>query len=147
LATFNAWGPALVTSIALLLLGVMILRVTVTKPAAERQHLTPPSRDSAALRTALDFAEVINAYDVSSLSDPRVHRSQIVRLRPEKYQEGATEIPAHFLGGSTVSVDLSHLSGHNAARLVDFCSGLLCGRPGWIFRATDTVVILTPIAS
>ena len=147
MATFNSWGPTLVTSIALLLFGVMILRVASTKAVAGRQHPTSTPRDTAALRTALDFSEVINAYEVSSLSDPRVHRGKIVRLAPEQYQEGATEIPLHFLGGSVVSVDLSHLNGNNAARLVDFCSGLLCGCPGWIFRATDTVVILTPAAS
>ena len=97
------------------------------------------------MRIALEFAEAINAYDASSLSDPRIHLGKIVRLTPVKYQEGVLEIQQHFMNGETVSIDLSKLGGNSAARLVDFCSGLLCGGPGWLFRAADTVIILVPV--
>lgn len=147
MGTLNAWGPTLVIVIALLLFGVIALRITGSKSSASPRSPYAPRGDLEALRIALGFAEVINAYDASSLSDPRVHLGKIVRLAPAKYQEGVLEIQQHFRQGNVVSVDLSMLSRRDAARVVDFCSGLLCGRPGWLFRATDTVIILTPVNS
>ena len=145
--TLNSWGPALVILIALLLFCVTILRITERRPSTIRRPANAVRGNTEVLRTALDSAEVINAYDTFSLSDPRIHSGNIVRLRPVKYREGALEIQKHFIQGSVVSVDLSRLDSNNAARLVDFCSGLLCGSPGWLFRATDVVIILTPMAS
>lgn len=147
MATLNSLGPTLVIVVTLLLFGVTVLRITRTNSSTVRRSPHAARRDTEALRIALGFAEVINAYDVSSLSDPRVHLGEIERLKPAKYQEGVLEIQRYFMQGNVVSVDLSRLSGGNAARLVDFCSGLLCGSPGWLFRATDTVIVLTPMTS
>jgi FtsZ-interacting cell division protein YlmF len=93
----------------------------------------------------LDSAEAINAYNASALDDPRIHRGAVIHLAPKDYQEGATRIPRHFIEGNVVSVDLGRMSAESAARLVDFCSGMLAGYSGWLFRATDSVIILTPV--
>jgi FtsZ-interacting cell division protein YlmF len=144
LTTLSSWGPTLVITLALLIAGMIALRVAGTRP---RETYIIPRVDQKgydALRIALDFAETINAYNVSSFSDPSIHLEEIVRLTPTKYQEGALEIPRQFKEGRVVSVDLSLLSIANAARTVDFCSGLLSGTSGWLFRATDRVIVLTP---
>jgi FtsZ-interacting cell division protein YlmF len=147
LTTFDTWGPVLVLIFVLALSGAVALRITGTGLLARKRTIAPNSspRDIQALRTALYSAEVINAFDVSSLSNPRIHVGDIVRLTPIKYREGVVEIQRHFVEGNVVSVDLGRLDGASAARVVDFCSGLLCGSPGWILRVTDSVIILTPV--
>jgi len=133
--------------LAVLLAGAIGLRIasvngrTKPSPIFAREH----SRD--ALTIALDAAQIVNAYDVGSLCDPRIHLGGIVRLAPSKYQDAALEIPRHLMDGHLVSVDLSLMSVNQAARLVDFCSGLLAGTSGWLFRATDRVIVLTPTRS
>jgi FtsZ-interacting cell division protein YlmF len=143
--TLDSWGPTLVLVVALLAASLAGFRVS--RP---RSHSKYPNRITGEngfdlLRTALESAERINAYDVSLLSDPRIHLSEVVRLVPIKYQDGAIEIPRHYLSGAVVSVDLNYLTNANAARLVDYCSGLLIGTSGWLFRATDRVIVLTPV--
>ena len=54
------------------------------------------------------------------------------------------DIPRYFSEGHVVSVDLGRMSASHAARLVDFCSGYLVGASGWLFRAADRVIVLTP---
>lgn len=141
------WGPVLALIIVLVLSGVVALRIIGAGSEVRRSPILPnsQSRDIQTLRTALHYAEDINAFDVSSLGNPRVHVGAIVRLAPTKYREGVLEIQRHFIEGNVVSVDLGRLDGASAARVVDFCSGLLCGSPGWILRVTDSVIILTPV--
>jgi cell division inhibitor SepF len=144
LATLNSWAPTLVIVLALLLFGMIGLRLTGNRSLTFQRFPYAAREDPESLRIALRFAEVINAYDASAFGDPRVHLGKIVRLAPAKYQDGVLEIQEHFRKGRVVSVDLGAMSNRDAARVVDFCSGLLCGRGGWLFRATGTVVILTP---
>jgi FtsZ-interacting cell division protein YlmF len=144
-ATLGSWGPTLVLVVALLAASLAGFRVS--RP---RNHNAYPNRTIGEnsfdlLRNALESAERINAYDVSLLSDPQIHLREVVRLVPIKYQDGAIEIPRHYLGGAVVSVDLSRLTNASAARMVDYCSGLLSGTSGWLFRATDRVIVLTPV--
>lgn len=145
MSTISAWGPTAVLAIA------AILWFTVLAAGARQRRfpygygLPAGRRGSSILATALETAEAINAYDSNSLSDPHVHQGPIVRLRPENYRAGALDISSCFTSGSIVSIDLAMLETREAARLVDFCSGLLSGSQGWLFRATDSVIILTPI--
>lgn len=143
MTTLTEWGPTLVILLAVLLAGLMGLRIagrtrTTYYPFFAGEHGTD------ALKVALNFAESINAYDVASFSDPHIHLGDVVRIAPIKYQDGAVEIPRHFKDGHVVSVDLGLMSVNQAARLVDFCSGMLAGTSGWLFRATDRVIVLTP---
>jgi hypothetical protein len=145
LSTISAWGPT-----ALLAVVVILLFASMAAGARRRRFLPGyvlplGGRASSILATALEAAEAINAYDPNSLSDPRVHQGHIARLRPDHYWTGALDISSCFTSGSIVSVDLAMMETREAARLVDFCSGLLSGSPGWLFRATDSVIILTPI--
>jgi cell division inhibitor SepF len=99
-------------------------------------------RDELAI--ALKAAERINAYSIATGGNPSVHLSEIIRISPGSYQAAVREIPAYFLDGRVISVDMNSMDSHEAARLVDFCSGMVAGGSGWIFRATDRVLVLTP---
>lgn len=143
LTTLTEWGPTLVILLAVLLAGLIGLRIAGVRTRPAYPFLAS-ERGTNALRVALNFAESINAYDVASLNDPHIHLGEIVRLAPTRYQDGAVEIPRHFKDGHVVSVDLGLMSVNHAARLVDFCSGMLAGTSGWLFRATDRVIVLTP---
>jgi FtsZ-interacting cell division protein YlmF len=147
LTTLTEWGPTLVMLLAVLLAGLIGLRVAGARTRTVYAPFFASERGKDALRIALNFAESINAYEVASFSDPHVHLGEIIRLAPIKYQDGALEIPRHFKDGHVVSVDLGLMSVNQAARLVDFCSGLLAGTSGWLFRATDRVIVLTPTSS
>jgi hypothetical protein len=146
LATLIEWGPTLVILLAVLMAGLIGLRISGTRNR-KAHPLVAGGQSTNALRSALNFAESINAYDVSSLSNPRIHLGDVVRLAPIRYQDGAVEIPRQFKDGHVVSVDLGLMSVAHAARLVDFCSGMLAGTSGWLFRATDGVIVLTPPSS
>lgn len=102
-------------------------------------------RGSAALSAALREAEKVNGFRAGLLCDPMVHLRPVIRISPNTYQDGVAEIPRLFSGGHVVSVDVSYMPVQQAARLIDFCSGYLLGTPGWLFRAADKVIVLTPI--
>jgi FtsZ-interacting cell division protein YlmF len=144
LTTLTEWGPTLVILFTAFLAGLIGLRVAGAKTHTSYPPFSAGDHNTDALKVALNSAESINAYDVASLSDPHIHLGNIVRLAPIKYQDGALEIPRHFKEGHVVSVDLGLMSVKHAARLVDFCSGMLAGSSGWLFRATDRVILLTP---
>jgi FtsZ-interacting cell division protein YlmF len=143
--TLGSWGPTLVLVVVLLVASLAGFRVSRQRNHNGHQNRIIVERGFDSLSIALESAERINAYDVSLLGDPQIHLSEVVRLVPLKYQDAAVEIPRHYLSGAVVSVDLSRLTSANAARLVDYCSGLLSGTSGWLFRATDRVIILTPV--
>jgi FtsZ-interacting cell division protein YlmF len=130
--------------LAVLLAGLIGLRIARVRTRTAYSPFFASEQGTNALSVSLKSAESINAYDVASFSDPHIHLGGIVRLAPIKYQDGAAEIPRHFKDGHVVSVDLGHMSVNQAARLVDFCSGMLAGTSGWLFRATDRVIVLTP---
>jgi hypothetical protein len=144
LTTLTEWGPTLVILLAVLGAGLIGLRIAGTRKRTAYHPFVAGGHSTNVLRSALSFAESINAYDVSSLSNPCIRQGNVVRLAPIEYQAGAVEIPRHFKDGHVVSVDLGRMSVAQAARLVDFCSGMLAGTSGWLFRATDMVIVLTP---
>jgi FtsZ-interacting cell division protein YlmF len=135
LATLSEWGPTLVILLAVLVAGIISLRHATAKTRTARYPFLASEQSTNALRVALSSAESINAYDASSLSDPHIHLGDVVRLAPIKYQDGAVDIPRHFKDGHVVSIDLGLMNVSQAARLVDFCSGMLAGTSGWLFRA------------
>jgi FtsZ-interacting cell division protein YlmF len=139
-----AWGPTLVMVCAVLLAGVISLRFTGGKLRVSTSDFPISEKESAALLTALREAESINAYRAHMPIDPTIHLSPIARIAPATYQDGVKEIPRHFGEGHVVSVDLGRLTASHATRLVYFCSGYLVGTRGWLFRAADRVIVLTP---
>jgi hypothetical protein len=140
-----AWGPTLVMAVAILSAGAVGLLFAKRTRGVANKHPLILDKGSAALCAALREAEVINAYRTDLPSDPRVHLGPIMRITPVRYQDGVNEIPRHFSKGHVVSVDLGLMSASQAARLVDFSSGYLVGVPGWMFRAADRVIVITPI--
>jgi Cell division protein SepF len=144
LTTLSAWGPTLVMLLAVAIAGSVAWRI-----GRPRKRIVFP--DGAGVRPggnllveALNFAELIYAYNPALRNDPAVHFGEVIRLAPAEYQDGAIEIPKHFKSGNVVSIDLGAMTNCQAARLVDFCGGLLAGTSGWLFRATDRVIVLTP---
>lgn len=144
MTTLAAWGPTLVILFAVVIAGVVAWGVG--KP--RRRFVFPdgdgPKLGGNLLVEALNFAERVYAYNPALRNDPTVHLGDVIRLTPAEYQDGAIEIPKHFKSGNVVSIDLGAMTNYQAARLVDFCGGLLAGTSGWLFRATDRVIILTP---
>ena len=108
------------------------------------QGSQPPAKESGGQSAALREAELINGYNPALQVDPSVHLRPIARISPIKYQDAMHEITAYFSQGRVVSIDLTGLSDRQAARLVDFCSGYPTGASGWLFRAAEKVIVLTP---
>lgn len=131
---------------ATILLAVILGLTYAAWAQRGRNTLYSPRQDgvSAALSAALREAEMINVYSPALQEDPSVHLRPIARIAPVKYQDAMREITAHFTQGRVVSIDLAGLSDKQAARLVDFCSGYLTGASGWLFRAAEKVIVLTP---
>ena len=144
MASLAAWGPTLVMAIAVLSAGVVFFLFGKRTRSVTSKRPLISDKGSVALSAALREAEIINAYRTDLPNDLRVHLGPIARITPTRYQDGVTEIPRHLSKGHVVSVDLGLMSASQAARLVDFCSGYLVGVPGWMFRAADRVIVLTP---
>ncbi|GLZ77749.1 hypothetical protein Afil01_25560 [Actinorhabdospora filicis] len=68
----------------------------------------------------------------------------VVTIAPRDHRSPIAEISHHIRNGRVVSLDLSHMDERDVIRLVDFCSGLISGVSGWIFRVSDSVLLLTP---
>jgi FtsZ-interacting cell division protein YlmF len=144
LAGLSEWGPSVVAVLAVSLSGLIALRLAGSASRSTHSSLPVRAQSGNVLQEALSIAESISGYDATVLSNPNIHLGEIVRLAPTKYQEAVIEIPRYFKNGSVVSVDLGGMDISQAARLVDFCSGMLAGSSGWLFRATDRVIVLTP---
>jgi SepF-like predicted cell division protein (DUF552 family) len=131
---------------AAVLLALILGFIYAARAQISRTTLSSPGRDgvSAALSVALREAETINAYSPALQQDPSVHLRPIARISPVTYQGAMQEITTQFTQGRIVSIDLTGLSDKQAARLVDFCSGYLTGASGWLFRAAEKVIVLTP---
>jgi FtsZ-interacting cell division protein YlmF len=139
------WGPTLVMAIAVLSVGAVLIRGSRKSRRVDNKSFVAFERTSAVLSAALRQAESVNAFQANLSFDPAVHLNTVIRISPVTYQDGVSEIPRHFSRGHVVSVDIGSMNAHQAARLVDFCSGYLVGAPGWLFRAADKVIVLTPI--
>jgi hypothetical protein len=144
MTSLAAWGPTVVMALATLVLGGIALQLARRTSRVRRESCVQGGRGSSVLLTALRGAESANAYQVASSTGPMLHLKPVIRLRPVRYQDGVIEIPKNFQVGYVVSVDLSQMRPSDAARLVDFCSGYLTGTSGWLFRATNSVIVLTP---
>jgi FtsZ-interacting cell division protein YlmF len=129
-----------------ILLAVILGLTYAARIQRGRRKLYSPNQDraSAALSAALREAELINGYSPAFRDDPTVHLKPIARIAPENSQEAMHELTKYFTQGRVVSIDMSGLSDRQAARLVDFCSGYLTGASGWLFRAAERVIVLTP---
>ncbi|WP_285582160.1 cell division protein SepF [Actinoallomurus iriomotensis] len=147
LSFVEACGPTLALLFAVLVVAFILQRGW--KPRDDRQHATfdyaartPQGRSE--LTIALEDASALNAYDAHTRRDPDVRLASLVRFEPSEYQAAAYEVARHFREGNVISIDLGAMDNHQAARLVDFCSGITVMSSGWIFRVTDKVIVLNP---
>ncbi|WP_304454342.1 cell division protein SepF [Nocardiopsis sp. YSL2] len=96
------------------------------------------------LEDSLKSAEIMNAYSAVLGQEPDVRLGKVMRHSPREYQAAVNEISMQFRGGKVISIDLGKMSPRQAARLVDFCSGMAVVSRGWIYRVTDQVIMLAP---
>jgi FtsZ-interacting cell division protein YlmF len=114
------------------------------RPPRRVSYAILSSRDFDELNIALESATALNAYNVHAQNDPSVHLRAVVRFTPLDYEGSVHEVMQSFRQGRVVSIDLGKMDNHQAARLVDFCSGLTAADSGWIFHVADRVIVLTP---
>jgi hypothetical protein len=147
-ALVQAWGPSLVLLAAVSIAALIAQKnwkLRVFEGHAERVgYPALASNSSSDLSIALDDAASLNGFDVTAGNDPNVRLEAALRFTPSDYQVAAHEISQRFREGRVISIDLGKMDRHHAARLVDFCSGMTVICSGWIFRLTDSVVVLTP---
>jgi FtsZ-interacting cell division protein YlmF len=147
--TVAIWGLSLALLLAVSVAAWLVLRPSKhgrIRQSPNRSNFGAPAYGLGELGVALEDAAELNRYSVSSMSDPGVHLASAIRFTPLKYQNSASEIMQKFRDGRVVSIDLGRMDAHEAGRLVDFCSGMAAVNSGWIFRVTDKVIVLTPLA-
>ncbi|WP_460772065.1 cell division protein SepF [Nocardiopsis nanhaiensis] len=96
------------------------------------------------LERSLASAEEMNSHSAIMGQEPDVRIGKILHYSPRDYQSAIGEVSMRFRENRVLSIDLKGMSPRQAARLVDFCSGMAVASRGWIYRVTDQVVILTP---
>lgn len=137
--------------VAMAIIGVVYI-MRRAKAAWDEQlaarNYTGSRFDSSAqdLRVVLDDAIAVNTLNDQVNSSPSVYLDEAFRATPSAYKSGLSQILPRFRSGQIISVDLKKMSNYEAARLVDFCSGMTAMSGGWIFRVTDDVLVLTPRA-
>lgn len=145
----DIWGPSLILLFAVLLIIWLIQRGWKSGFIGQWLTQAPPtalsSRNIEELSVALKGAAELNGYNVHTRSNPSVHLEQVVRFTPLEFRTCVSEIMQRFQEGNVVSIDLGQMDSHQAARLVNFCSGMTAITSGWIFRVTDNVIVLTPL--
>jgi FtsZ-interacting cell division protein YlmF len=65
----------------------------------------------------------------------------ILQFTPGDYSSGAAKIGRFSSDGRAIAVNLENLDAKQAARLVDFCSGVAAASGGWIFRPAHRVFL------
>lgn len=145
LSSVQAWVPAL---IVFFVVAVTIFAFSHIRSVPEKNsfvdHSWPVMGDSAILDISLSSAERMNAYSALSGGDPSVRLKEVARYAPSDYQSAVGEVSIKFREGRVVVIDLNRMDPSQAARLVDFCSGMAAFSGGWIYRLTERSFALTP---
>ena len=141
----------LLLTFSVVIAAVAIRLLKVAEPLNQaRQPIEPrttglhraPVGDS--LKKTIDEAVKLNAAASARNPDPLVRLQSAVRISPISFPVAVADISKSLREGRAVSIDLSTLDPRQASRLVDFCSGATSMCSGWIFRMTETAIILTP---
>jgi FtsZ-interacting cell division protein YlmF len=144
-----AWGPAVAFLLSILLAVLLTRNIWASRlpaKAPRENHRVSYIADDSKLSLALDSAARLNGYSVHSRGNPAVYLEDAARFTPHDYESSARDIIQNFREGRVVTIDLSKIDSHQGARLVDFCSGIAAINSAWIFRVTDTVIVISPTA-
>ncbi|MFI5931095.1 cell division protein SepF [Actinoplanes sp. NPDC051494] len=127
-----------------LLLLVLQLRSKGPPIRRVRREIERPFMGGARLDAAVNDAVAMNEFVVGT--DLGLGRTvgRMHQVAPVQYRRAAEEISRFYGQGWAVSVDLGRVETGEAARIADFCSGLVTGSSGWVLRAAETVIILVP---
>ncbi|WP_417999976.1 cell division protein SepF [Kibdelosporangium phytohabitans] len=114
---------------ALLLLWTFLRRrypATTTQEKKRTPDSWPQGRDKARLAAvSVKEAEHLASLESAQPPDPVVHLQQAVRIKPTTHRESAHQICENYRSGHVVIVDLASTDEVTAARLGDFCSGMI----------------------
>jgi hypothetical protein len=147
LALVQACGPTLVLLFAVLIVTLAIqrgLNYRSTERLPTVHHPLSVLQQPDELDIALADSTELNSFDAHARSIPGVRLETAARFEPSEYQVAAYEISQRFREGRVISIDLGKMDIHQAARLVDFCSGMAAMCSGWIFRVTNNAIVLNP---
>lgn len=139
------WAPSLV-SLATLIVAIWMIRAgREARSGSTRAGFgTRPEGNADRLQTALESAATLNSFSPNADHDPIARLRGSLRLSPLDYEAATSDISQHFRNGGIVSVNLGRMNQSEAARLVDFCSGMIAATAGWIFQLADDVIVLIP---
>ncbi|WP_406109160.1 cell division protein SepF [Micromonospora globbae] len=113
------------------------LRRTGTPRPCFRDH-------SIDLERSLEAAVSVNRFHPGQNRLPGVRLDAAIRTTPGEFRAAAAEIAEILGSGHVLSIDLSQMNEHDAARLVDYCHGLAVMTKGWIFRLATRVIVISP---
>ncbi|MBE3001265.1 cell division protein SepF [Nocardiopsis sp. HNM0947] len=105
---------------------------------------TPELEGLSRVEISLSSAEKMNSYSAVYGHEPDIRLGKVLRYSPRGYQSAVGEISMRFREAKVVSIDVGKMTPCDAARLIDFCSGMAVASRGWFYRVTDQVVMISP---
>lgn len=145
IGSISSWFLVLATTLTFLVAIFVLYALQKRESPNNASEVLQAVFDSPeGLEASLRSAEKMNAYSAVLGQEPDVRLGKVMRYSPREYQAAVNEISTQFRGGKVISIDLGNMSPRQAARLVDFCSGMAVVSRGWIYRVTDQVIMLTP---
>lgn len=140
---------AILSAISLILLLTVILTVRVMHRSAGRGDsrtwfIDAVPRGIDELDIAIGGATEFNSFHPDGDSGNGVAFSAMVRLAPTKFETSIAEVTQHIHEGRIISLDLRKMERLQAARLVDFCNGIIAATSGWILQIADRVIVIIP---
>lgn len=142
-------GPSLLLLVLVLMTATLARRIGLLKrtgkPApAPRRRAGRIGHLGDILDVALVDAARINSLGAHIRADSMARLQDVVRLAPTDYRTAIIGVLDGFRDHEVIAIDLAEMDRAQAARLVDFCSGVTAVCSGWIFRVTDSVILLNP---
>lgn len=143
---------SLVSSAVLSLAAVVVLSFVVSERSLKASQMLTRRPDSVSghsagmgesLETVLHQATALRRPGGTS-TRPGVRLQDVIRLRPTDLNQAFGELGSVYRDGNVISIDLIDLPAPHATRLVDFCSGMATMSSGWIYRVTESVIVLSP---
>lgn len=132
-----------IVAFAIRAIGTLDLRENVHTSKKQHSPVQRTLHDSS-LEKTIDDAVNLNSLSLDTNPDPVIRLSSTERISPTSFAIAAREVTNALRDGKSVSIDLTQIDHRQACRLVDYCSGATSICRGWVFRMTETVIILTP---
>ena len=139
-----AWGPFFAVAAIGLVVWAMRANSDRAKAPSMRPIMVGQGDRTDGLNQALQDIASMNQFQVQLNANIDQGFREIRRVKPPNFATGIEEISSLWHAGYAVSIDTSAMDIRQAMRLIDFCNGLISPSTGWVFLASDEVVILLP---